>query len=351
MEPTIEEEDLDQDREGFTPEAFKFIKKNNDLSVITNIANASLFSIRNQCQIYSSQQKYLTPFNKTETFVSLAKMRDPSGEVVPDPNPGSAEVEIILNDDFYGKVLKDMGLKRYVDIPEEAAKLEQMLIAIGALASKKIDGKEIKVILLEVLIAAMRVYKYEYSGIALKTTIRGIDFRTLDAKSIRTMNRLTRQAAVFQGQYQEKANEGVKVTIPQIVAAMFKGQIEKKKIARPAAGPAAPLDDSASVGTAGAHSKLSRAPHEGEIQLIRTQNFYATLQKLKIRKTNKEHPNLSNFLKMNEQSKDLILFKKLVKVVEEFLKSHYLKSYGLKKNKLLNAQGNEEADAYGEEYG
>ena len=31
---------------------------------------------------------------------------------------------------------------------------------------------------------------------------------------------------------------------------------------------------------------------------------------------------------MNEQNKDLILFKKLVKVVEEFLKSHYFKSYG-----------------------
>ena len=45
----------------------------------------------------------------------------------------------------------------------------------------------------------------------------------------------------------------------------------------------------------------------------------------------------------------MILFKKLVKVIEEFLKSHYLKSYGLKKNKLLNAEGNEEADAYGQE--
>ena len=45
----------------------------------------------------------------------------------------------------------------------------------------------------------------------------------------------------------------------------------------------------------------------------------------------------------------MILFKKLIKVIEEFLKSHYLKSYGMKKNKLLNAEGNEEVDAYGEE--
>ena len=123
-------------------------------------------------------------------------MRDSQGNAIPDLNR-SNEVEIILNDDFYGKVLKDMGLKRYVDIPEEAQKLEQMLIEIGALATKKIDSKSIKVIKLEVLIAAMRVYKYDYSGIALKTTIRGIDFRTLDAKSIRIMNRLTRQTAIF----------------------------------------------------------------------------------------------------------------------------------------------------------
>lgn len=76
QEPSIEEEDVDNDREGFTVEAYKFIKKNNDLSVITNIANASLFSIRNQCQIYSSFAKFLTPTNKKETFISLEKMRD-----------------------------------------------------------------------------------------------------------------------------------------------------------------------------------------------------------------------------------------------------------------------------------
>ena len=57
-------------------ETYRFIKKNNDLSVITNIANASLFRIRNQCQIYSSQMKFLTLVNKTETFISPTKPRD-----------------------------------------------------------------------------------------------------------------------------------------------------------------------------------------------------------------------------------------------------------------------------------
>ena len=54
---------------------------------------------------------------------------------------------------------------------------------------------------------------------------------------------------------------------------------------------------------------------------------------------------------MNEQNKDLVLFKKLVKVVEEFLKNHYLKSYGMKKTKLQeDEEKKEEEDEYDYEY-
>jgi len=68
-----------------------------------------------------------------------------------------------------------------------------------------VEGKDIKVINLDVLISAMRVFKYEYSGYALQSKVRGVDFRSLDAKSIRTMNRLTRQVQIYQDQYQSKA--------------------------------------------------------------------------------------------------------------------------------------------------
>ena len=54
-EPNIEADDLDEDKEGFNDETFKFIKVNNDLSVITNIANASLYSVRNNCEVYSTK--------------------------------------------------------------------------------------------------------------------------------------------------------------------------------------------------------------------------------------------------------------------------------------------------------
>ena len=42
-------------------------------------------------------------------------------------NQQNREIEVILHADFYEKMLKIMGLKKYVDIPEEAAKLDEML--------------------------------------------------------------------------------------------------------------------------------------------------------------------------------------------------------------------------------
>jgi len=40
------------DREGFSLGVYRYIKRNKDLGVIVDIANASLFSIRNQCSVF-----------------------------------------------------------------------------------------------------------------------------------------------------------------------------------------------------------------------------------------------------------------------------------------------------------
>ena len=125
-EPNIEADDIDEEREGFTEEAFQFIKNNNDLSVITNIANASLYSVRNNCQVYSTKIQALTPCNKKETFDSLTLISRMHQNVENDSRQ-NREIEVILHADFYEKMLKMMGLKKYVDIPEEAAKLDEML--------------------------------------------------------------------------------------------------------------------------------------------------------------------------------------------------------------------------------
>ena len=76
QEPSIDAEDLDHDREGFTPEVYMYVKKNNDLSVITNIANASLFSVRNRCPVYTTKLRNLRLQNMQETFVPLYMPRD-----------------------------------------------------------------------------------------------------------------------------------------------------------------------------------------------------------------------------------------------------------------------------------
>ena len=53
-----------------------YVKKNNDLSVITNIANASLFSVRNRCPVYTTKLRNLKLQNMQETFVPLYMPRD-----------------------------------------------------------------------------------------------------------------------------------------------------------------------------------------------------------------------------------------------------------------------------------
>ena len=88
-----------------------------------------------------------------------------------------------------------MNLKRFIDIPAETDKLDNMLTSIGAM---KIDGQSLnmtKFIRLEVLISAMRIHKYEYAGLNLATKLQGVDFRALSPKSMRIMNRLTRVVA------------------------------------------------------------------------------------------------------------------------------------------------------------
>ena len=43
------------------------------------------------------------------------------------------EIEVILKKDFYELVLQGMGLKKYINVPEEIKKLDSLLESIGAL--------------------------------------------------------------------------------------------------------------------------------------------------------------------------------------------------------------------------
>lgn len=97
---------------------------------------------------------------------------------------------------------------------------------------------------------------------------------------------------------------------------------------------------------------------EVSLQLLPCAKFYATLVRLKVRKSDKNVPNLKHFLKLNDEMPDMILVKKLLRVIEEFLRSHYLKAFGFSKMKLTPAlfveqpvvQEVTQDEDYGEEY-
>ena len=70
------------------------------------------------------------------------------------------EVDVIYRSDFFGKVLNDIGLRKYIDIPNEMSKLETCLTKIGAMTTDTHSMNQTKLIKLEVLISAMRIHKY-----------------------------------------------------------------------------------------------------------------------------------------------------------------------------------------------
>ena len=94
-----------------------------------NIANASLYSIRTNCNVFSIDSRRLSDGKqysllddtdqqnmKEQPFVSMTVERDSSGSPCL-TNITDHEEEVIYRADFYGNVLTNMGLKRYVDLP------------------------------------------------------------------------------------------------------------------------------------------------------------------------------------------------------------------------------------------
>ena len=63
----------------------------------------------------------------------------------------------------------------------------------------------------------------------------------------------------------------------------------------------------------------------GDQKIIRLQNFYNTIVKLKIKKSASTCPNLSEFLTTDDE---VISVKTLLKIVDQFLDNPYLKSFG-----------------------
>ena len=155
--------------------------------MIVNIANASLYSIRANCNVFSIDSRRLSSNfpadrkkkefsldadddeedRKEQPFVSMTVERDSFGRLTLALAGTDHEEEVIYRSDFYGKVLTGMGLKRYIDLPQETAKLDNLLNQIGAMSTDIQSLNQTKFIRLEVLISAMRIHKYEYAGLNL----------------------------------------------------------------------------------------------------------------------------------------------------------------------------------------
>ena len=68
--------------------------------------------------------------------------------------------------------------------------------------------------------------------------------------------------------------------------------------------------------------------NEANLELIACSVFFATLVKLKVRKSTKDVPNLRSFLRYNRNEADMLMMKKVTKVMEEFAVNQYIKSIG-----------------------
>ena len=88
-----------------------------------------------------------------------------------------------------------------------------------------------------------------------------------------------------------------------------------------------------------------------KIAYLPKDKFYGTLAKLKIKAGPKDIPNLNRFLCLDQQSPNELQIKKLVFVIEEFLRNHYLKSFGYTKRKFEDRERMaDQIDEDGEEY-
>lgn len=150
-----------------------------------------MYNIREFCEIYSAPQgKIKSPADEDKTQDTFISVRYIAGQDSID-----LEEEVILKKEFMEYVLEDLELLVYVNDPTQTAKLEEMFKRIGA---NGIFGNSLNVIKFEVLISAMRVLKYAYAGQVLNLKIKSLDFRMLNARSIRIMNRFAEIITLYQ---------------------------------------------------------------------------------------------------------------------------------------------------------
>ena len=68
-----------------------------------------------------------------------------------------------------------------------------------------------------------------------------------------------------------------------------------------------------------------------QLQLIQSDTFYETLVQLGCKKSAKDVPNLSQLLRLNQESTGKFIVDKLLQLIEVFIRDNYLQSFGQRK--------------------
>ena len=136
------------------------------------------------------QQSHLKPFEVQDKEVAKIKM-------LKDFDLGDDTVEVILQNDYYTKVLSDVNCNHLVNTSQKKVKMDTFLSQIGALFRYESSSLDTRVIRFDILRAAWQVHGYEFSNLKRMKRLKGINFNMLNNKSIRIMNRFAKKVSQF----------------------------------------------------------------------------------------------------------------------------------------------------------
>ena len=287
------------------------------LNTIVNIANFNLYNLRNSVQLYHIDESLLTQIPQPKPKKELSHV------ALMGLDMGDDAVEVIKHDDFMSQVMTDLGLKTLAKASSEVAKLDEFFAQVGALAEAKSTAKDgsinsILYLRFDILRSTWQVHGYEFSNLRRMKRIGGLNFNMLSVKSIRIMNRFAMKILGYQEIYARKvkatgnldvANQKQVNVIFAVLLALLNDLVE----ARVDKGCTQPA------------------------QVVRVDRFFDKLVKLKVRDKTYDVPNLTSFLAYKNES-NYIDVKRLATATGEFVRNHYLKSFGTnKKNKMTGA--------------
>ena len=134
-------------------------------------------------------------------------LSSPKFKALIDFDSGDDMVEVIQHKHYYGKVLKDLGMRSIYKDAEEIAKVDKFLLSIGALVRYTSAQVSTKVIKFDILRATWQAHGYEFSNLQKMKRLKGINFNMLNVKSIRIMNRFAQKVAQFRESYTKKMQD------------------------------------------------------------------------------------------------------------------------------------------------